>query len=100
MVAGYLDSLGVTRRVEERNAHQAREGYAEVPCRFDQAILRRGYGDEIGDLKAMRVLDFCIKEIGPSIYNQAIADAQSYFQEKASDLGGARYEAEFDFWKK
>ena len=57
-------------------------------------------GDEIGDLKAMRVLDFCIKEIGPSIYNQAIADAQSYFQEKASDLGGARYEAEFDFWKK
>ncbi len=56
--------------------------------------------DEIGDLKAARVLDFCIKEIGPSIYNQAIADAQSYFQEKAADLGGARYEAEFDFWKK
>lgn len=55
---------------------------------------------EIGDLKAARVLDFCIKEIGPSIYNQAIADAQSYFQEKTSDLGGARYEAEFDFWKK
>lgn len=56
--------------------------------------------DEIGDLKATRFLDFCIREIGPSIYNQAISDAQSYFQEKASDLGGARFEAEFDFWKK
>ena len=56
--------------------------------------------DEIGDLKAKRILDFCTREIGPSIYNQAIADAQAYFQEKASDLGGARYEAEFDFWKK
>ena len=56
--------------------------------------------DEIGDLKAARVLDFCIKEIGPSIYNQAIADAQSYFQEKASALVGVRYEAEFDFWKR
>jgi uncharacterized protein (DUF2164 family) len=41
-----------------------------------------------------------VREIGPSIYNQAIVDAQTYFQEKASDLGGARYEAEFDYWKK
>jgi len=56
--------------------------------------------DEIGDLKAMRILDFCMREIGPSIYNQAITDAQSYFQAKASDLSGSRYEAEFEFWKK
>jgi len=56
--------------------------------------------DEIGDLKAARVLEFCLREIGPSIYNQAIADAQSYFQEKASDLSGVRFAAEFDFWKK
>jgi uncharacterized protein (DUF2164 family) len=56
--------------------------------------------DDIGNLKAQRVLDFCIKEIGPSIYNQAIADAQAYFQEKTSDLGGERYEPEFYFWKK
>lgn len=56
--------------------------------------------DDIGDLKAMRVLDFCVREIGPSVYNQAIADAQSFFQEKTSDLGGVRYEPEFDFWKK
>ena len=55
---------------------------------------------EIGDLKASLVLDFCVREIGPSIYNQAIADAQSYIQEKAADLAGNRYEAEFDYWKK
>ena len=54
---------------------------------------------EIGDLKAMLVLDFCVREIGPSIYNQAIADAQVYFQEKTADLSGVRYEPEFDFWK-
>jgi len=54
---------------------------------------------DIGDLKAALVLDFCVREIGPSIYNQAIADAQVYFQEKAADLGGSRFEAEFDFWK-
>jgi len=55
---------------------------------------------EIGDLKASLFLEFCVREIGPSIYNQAIADAQSYMQEKTADLGGNRYEAEFDYWKK
>ncbi|MFA6001075.1 MAG: DUF2164 domain-containing protein [Thermoleophilia bacterium] len=54
---------------------------------------------EIGDLKAMRVLDFCVREIGPGIYNQAITDAQAYFQEKASDLDGVLYEPESEFWK-
>ena len=55
---------------------------------------------DIGDLKASSFLEFCVKEIGPSIYNQAIADAQRFIQEKAADLGGTRYEAEFDYWKK
>jgi uncharacterized protein (DUF2164 family) len=66
--------------------------------------IKRFFAEEmdagIGDLKAMRVLDFCVREIGPSIYDQAIADAQAYFIEKASDLAGVRYEPEFDFWKK
>ena len=56
--------------------------------------------NEIGDLKAGLVLEFCLREVGPSIYNQAIVDAQTYMQEKAADLGGSRYEAEFDYWKK
>ncbi len=56
--------------------------------------------DDIGDLKAMRVLDYCMREIGPSVYNQAILDAQAFLQEKTADLSGVRYEPEFDFWKK
>jgi uncharacterized protein (DUF2164 family) len=65
-----------------------------------QRFFAEELDEDIGDLKSMRVLDFCIREIGPSIYNQAVSDAQSYFQEKTADLGGARYEPEFDFWKK
>lgn len=56
--------------------------------------------DELGDLKAMRVLEFCVKEVGASVYNQAIADAQAYFGDRVSDLSGARYEPEFDYWKR
>ena len=55
---------------------------------------------DIGDLKAAMVLRFFLREIGPGIYNQAIADAQSYVNEKVADLGGERYAAEFDYWKK
>jgi uncharacterized protein (DUF2164 family) len=55
--------------------------------------------DEVGDLKAGLLLDFFLKEIGPSVYNRAVSDAQAYFQEKLVDLDGVCYEAEFAYWK-
>ncbi|TPW18849.1 MAG: hypothetical protein FD126_3273 [Elusimicrobia bacterium] len=55
---------------------------------------------DIGDLKAQLVLDFFLKEVSPTVYNQAVKDAQSYFQDKVSDLGDVRHETEFDYWKK
>lgn len=55
-------------------------------------------GEEIGDLKAGLLLDFCLKEIGPSIYNQAIADAQAYFTGRVADLEGVCHEDEFGYW--
>jgi uncharacterized protein (DUF2164 family) len=54
--------------------------------------------EEIGDLKAGLLLDYCLKEIGPSIYNQAIADAQGYFTGRVADLEGVCHEPEFGFW--
>ncbi|PKQ15709.1 MAG: DUF2164 domain-containing protein [Actinobacteria bacterium HGW-Actinobacteria-7] len=72
--------------------------------RYLLGSIKRFFAEEldaqIGDLKAARVLDFCVREIGPGVYNQAIADAQTYFTEKVSDLAGVRYEPEFDYWKK
>jgi uncharacterized protein (DUF2164 family) len=55
---------------------------------------------EIGDLKAKLSLDYCVLEIGPSIYNQAIADAQAYMQGKVADVDGALYVPELGYWKK
>jgi uncharacterized protein (DUF2164 family) len=56
--------------------------------------------EEIGDLRASLVLDFCLREVGPSIYNQAVTDAQAFMQEKVTDLDGTCYEPEFGYWKK
>jgi uncharacterized protein (DUF2164 family) len=55
--------------------------------------------DEIGELKAALLLDYALAEIAPTVYNQAIADAQAYFQDKVGDLDGACHEREFGFWK-
>lgn len=56
--------------------------------------------EEIGDLKATLFLEFCLKEIGPSIYNQAIADAQIYMQNKVADMDSSCFEPEFAYWRK
>lgn len=55
---------------------------------------------DIGDLKAGLVLDFFVNEVAPSVYNQAIADAQSTLEQSVADLSGVRFEPEFDYWKK
>lgn len=55
---------------------------------------------DIGDLKAGMVLEFYIREIGPSVYNRAIADAQAFVQRAVSDLDGVQFEPEFAYWKR
>lgn len=54
--------------------------------------------EDIGDLKAGLVLEYFLKDLGPTIYNLAITDAQEYFQKRTADLDGACYEKEFTFW--
>lgn len=56
--------------------------------------------EEVGDLKARLLLDFCLREIGPSVYNQAIVDAQAAMQDRIAELQTECYETEFTYWKK
>lgn len=56
------------------------------------------FDQDIGDLKAGVFLDYCLKEIGPTIYNQAIGDARTYFEGRVVDLEGVCYEKEFTYW--
>lgn len=56
--------------------------------------------NEIGDLQASLFLRFCLEEIGPCVYNSAIADAQRYMQEKVSELENVCYAPQFGYWTK
>ena len=51
--------------------------------------------EEIGDLKAGLLLDFVLTELGPTVYNQGIADARAFFDERAADLAAVCYREEF-----
>jgi uncharacterized protein (DUF2164 family) len=67
------------------------------------ASLRRYFAaemeEEIGDLKAALLLDFVLQEIAPSVYNAAIADAQTYLRDRVADLEAVCHTPEFTFWE-
>ena len=67
------------------------------------ASIRRYVADEleleIGDLKAGLFLDYIVAELGPTIYNQAIADARAFFEERTADLAAVCYRQEFPYWE-
>ncbi len=64
-----------------------------------QRYCTEAMGLDLAELQASLFLKFCLAEIGPSVYNQAIADAQGYFQEKTADLENTCFAQEFGYWK-
>jgi uncharacterized protein (DUF2164 family) len=65
-----------------------------------QQYFERNLPEPVGELAAGLLLDFFLQEIGPVVYNRAIADAQIRLQAKASELDGELYEAPFTYWLK
>jgi uncharacterized protein (DUF2164 family) len=77
--------------------------HAEMQARFIASIKRyfaEALDDDIGDLKASLLLEFVLREIGPSIYNRAVADAQARIQDMVLDLDSSCYEADPGYWNK
>ena len=63
-----------------------------------QRYFQENLPEPIGNMAAGFLLDFFVEEIGPVIYNQAIADAQARLQQRVADLEGDLYAAEFQYW--
>ncbi len=60
-----------------------------------RAYVSAEWDEDVGDLKAMLLFDFILTELGPTIYNQAIADARAFFEERTGDLAAVCYREEF-----
>ena len=65
-----------------------------------QRYFSENMEEPIGGLAAGALLSFFLKEIGPVIYNKAVADAQARIQARVMELDVEVYEEEFQYWSK
>ncbi len=65
-----------------------------------ERYFREHMEEKIGNVAASGLLGFLIEEIGPSIYNKAVADVQERLQARVSELDFEIHEEEFSFWRK
>ncbi|MES3002589.1 MAG: DUF2164 domain-containing protein [Pseudomonadota bacterium] len=56
--------------------------------------------ERIGNIAAGALLNFFVEEIGPVIYNQAVADVQERLQARVSELDIEHHEDPFQYWRK
>lgn len=65
-----------------------------------ERYFRENMEEKIGNIAASGLLGFILEEIGPSIYNRGVADAQERIQARVSDLDFEVHEEEFSYWRK
>lgn len=75
-------------------SRQARaEAVASIRRYFEENLA-----EPIGELPAGLLLNYFLEEIGPAVYNRAIADVQSSMEQRMADLAGELYADEFGYW--
>lgn len=55
--------------------------------------------NRIGNIAAGALLGYFLQEIGPAIYNQAVAEVQERMQMRVSELDIELHEPPFEYWK-
>ena len=56
--------------------------------------------ERISNIAASALLSYFLEEVGPIIYNKAVADAQERLQARVLELDIEIHEEEFQYWKK
>ena len=56
--------------------------------------------EKIGNIAAGALLGFFLEELGPLVYNQAVADVQENLQPRIMELDIEVHEDEFQYWRK
>jgi uncharacterized protein (DUF2164 family) len=79
----------------ELDKAQRMEAIASIQRYFDQELEQR-----IGNIQAGALLNFMLEEIGPSLYNRGVADAQERMQMRVGELDIEVHEDEFRYWAK
>ena len=92
---GFTDDLYPTIMTIEISAESTNTAISSI-----QRYFAENMDEPIGTLEAGSLLSFFLKEIGPVVYNKAVADAQARLQERVAELDVEVYEEAFSYWAK
>jgi uncharacterized protein (DUF2164 family) len=76
-----------------------REARAQAVASIER-YFRENMDEPIGNVAAGGLLGFFLEEIGPAIYNRAVADVQERLQARVSEVDLEVHEEEFQYWRK
>lgn len=65
-----------------------------------QRYFQQNMDEPIGNITAGALLGFFLAEIGPLVYNKAVADVQQRLQARIQEIDLEVYEDEFQYWSK
>jgi uncharacterized protein (DUF2164 family) len=65
-----------------------------------ERYFRENMDEPLSSLAAGNLLAFFLEEVGPSIYNKAVQDAQDKLRQRIDDLAYEVSEEEFPYWGK
>jgi len=65
-----------------------------------ERYFRDNMEEKIGNVAAGGLLGYFLEEIGPLVYNQAVADVQERLQARIADLDIEVHEEPFQYWQK
>jgi uncharacterized protein (DUF2164 family) len=65
-----------------------------------ERYFRENMDEPIGNVAAGGLLDFFLEEIGPAVYNQAVADVQERLRLRIDELDLEVHEEAFQYWQK
>ncbi len=65
-----------------------------------ERYFREHMDEPIGNVAAGALLGFFLEEVGPLVYNQAVADVQERLQARVMEVDLEVHEDEFQYWRK
>jgi len=79
----------------ELNKEARAEAIKSIERYFEENMEER-----IGNVAAGALLNFFVEEVGPVIYNQAVAEVQDRLRMRVDELDIEVHEDEFTYWRR
>lgn len=79
----------------ELPAEQRKEAIASI-----ERYFLENRDEKIGNMAASALLGYFLEELGPLVYNRAVADVQERLQARVMEVDIEVHEDEFTYWRK